>query len=590
MRLLFTILSLIASFQTDARDIEISHLSGTRTIARVNGDKKYLLLPIEDAAPEAAVKVLADAVLKCSFNARLAVRQVDYLVPVDLESLRGKEILLDITLPKTESGAPGGDILWTRLKTSDEFDTTNREAFRPAYHFSPAYGWMNDPNGMVRHNGLWHLFFQYNPYGSVWGNMTWGHAVSKDLVHWDQWENAIFPDALGTIYSGSAVVDDDNSSGFGKDVIVAMYTSAGATQTQSIAWSDDGGRTFKKYAGNPVIVAPRRDFRDPKVFKNTGTGLWNVVLAAGDEVQFWSSKNLREWTYESSFGKSYGSHAGVWECPDLFELDGKWVLIVNVGSGGPAGGSATQYFIGDFDGKAFVCDDAPETVRWMDYGKDHYATVTWSGAPDGRKVALAWMSNWQYANSVPTKQFRSADSAPRDLRLLVRGSERILVSSPSPEMEAIRGEGRAVKAAGRETRLFPKARGAYELVFTYTPPKKGAAVITLSNDLGEKVVLSHDASAGTFTMDRRESGNVSFNKNFLAESTAPVRASGKVRLRVLADNSSIEIFGEDFCMTNLVFPSEAYNKVSVEGTKADIIVYPLQAQGGMASHFPTGRW
>ncbi|MBR4740353.1 MAG: DUF4980 domain-containing protein [Bacteroidales bacterium] len=579
MKRLITLISFLAlgSFVAIAQNLEISHLSDSQTLVRVNGKDRYVLLPVQENAPEANLKVLADAALQQTIDVRLATDQVDYFVPLDLSVWAGKNILLDITMTQGRGFRrdPSDDVCWEEMKTSAVFDSANREAFRPAYHFSPAYGWMNDPNGMVYKDGLWHLFFQYNPYGSVWGNMTWGHAVTKDLVHWEQWDNAIVPNALGAVFSGSAVVDKDNVSGFGHDAIVAMYTSAGASQTQSLAWSNDGGKTFQVYGKNPVITGEVPDFRDPKMFWDEQTRQWKVVLAAGQEVQFWSSDNLKDWTYESSFGQTYGNHNGVWECPDLVQIDGKWVLLLNINPGGPFGGSATQYFVGSWDGHRFTCDDLATVTRWMDYGKDHYATVTWSNAPDGRVVALAWMSNWQYANAVPTQQFRSANSVPRDLSLIKRGKEYILKSTPSSEVEALRGEAVRKQLSKADVSLFDQPRGTYELLLSFTAPKSGTVSFILSNAKGENVVLSYDLNQKTFAMNRRGSGQVKFSKYFAAETIAPTLPGKKVTLRLLVDNCSIEAFGDDFCMTNLVFPSEPYNTLSTDGEKIDVTVYPL---------------
>ena len=411
--------------------------------------------------------------------------------------------------------------------------------------------------------------------------MHWGHAVSRDLVNWEHLGVALAPDALGAIFSGSAVVDKENTAGFGRDAIVAMYTSDGDNQTQSIAYSNDGGRTFTKYPGNPVIVAEDTpDFRDPKVFWDDQTRQWKVVLAAGQEVQFYSSDNLKDWKYESSFGLAYGNHNGVWECPDLirlpFEGKDKWVLLLNINPGGPFGGSATQYFVGSFDGKTFKCDDLPTVTRWMDYGKDHYAAVTWSNAPAGRTVAIAWMSNWQYANSVPTKQFRSANSVPRDLSLVRKGKEVILKSTPSPEVEALRGRPVQYTLSTAPVDLFENPQRAYELVVRFTLPKKEGATFVLSNETGEQVVFTYEPESQTFSMDRRGSGNVKFSKSFAAVTTAPAQVGGKMELRLLVDSASIEAFGEDFCMTNLVFPSSPYNTLKLYGNlKADVTLYPI---------------
>ncbi|MBO6029756.1 MAG: DUF4980 domain-containing protein [Bacteroidales bacterium] len=553
-------------------------------MVRVSGNDRYVLLPVQESAPSARVRVLSDGVEVLSANVSLAVEKTDYQVPLDLGAWSGRDILLDI---RTNRGRgvrrdPSDEVCWNEMTTAPVYDRTNREkAYRPTYHFTPEYGWMNDPNGLVYQDGEWHLFYQFNPYGSLWGNMHWGHAVSRDLVKWEHLGVAIAPDALGSVFSGSAIVDQENTAGFGRNAIVAMYTSAGDNQTQSLAYSNDGGRTFAKYPGNPVIVAENKpDFRDPKMFWDDQTRQWKVVLAAGQEVQFYSSDNLKDWTYESSFGKDYGCHDGVWECPDLirlpFEGKEKWVLILNINPGGPFGGSATQYFVGSFDGKTFRCDDLPTVTRWMDYGKDHYATVTWSNAPAGRTVALAWMSNWQYANAVPTQQFRSANSVPRDLSLIRKGSEVILKSTPSPEMEALRGRPVKYKLGTAPVDLFKSPQRAYELVIRFTLPKKKGATIVLSNALGEQVVFTYEAETQTFSMDRRGSGNVQFSEAFASVTTAPARVGGKIELRLLVDSASIEAFGEDFCMTNLVFPSSPYNTLKLSGNlKADVTLYPI---------------
>ncbi len=558
-----------------AQDVRVETLSERHALVRVDGGGRYLLLPVQESAPEATVNVLADTRKERDFTVRLAMDKVDYLVPLDLGGLAGRKVILDINLRPREGRGTAAQIDWKALKLSDVFEPEGHETYRPLYHFAPDYGWMNDPNGMVYKDGEWHLFFQYNPFGSQWGNMTWGHAVTRDLVSWKQIDNAIEPDPLGAIFSGSAVEDKENVSGFGAGAIVAMFTSAGQSQTQSIAYSVDGGRTFTKYAGNPVIVYDAPDFRDPKMFLDKGTGQWKVVIAAGQEVQFWTSKNLREWSYESSFGRTYGSHAGVWECPDLVRIGDKDVLIVNINPGGPAGGSATQYFVGKFDGHAFRPDEAPEVTRWMDHGKDHYATVTWSGAPDGRVVALAWMSNWEYAGAVPTKVFRSANSIPRDLSLVKSGNETILKSSPSPEMEALRGTPVRKKVSKSPMALFAEPHQAYELVIRFNIPKGKEASFTLRNDEGEKVEMTFDGAAGEFSMDRRASGETGFSKTFPTVTKAPTNAEGKTELRLFVDAASVEAFGEDFVMTNLVFPSTPYNRIYSNGVKADITIYPL---------------
>ena len=567
-----------------AQNLTIRHLSDTHTMIRVDGKDRYVLLPVQETAQMARVRVLSNGTEVLAANVSLAIDKTDYLVPLDLSAWSGSRILLDIRRTRARGVHldPSGEACWSEMVTAPVFDRTNREkAYRPFYHFTPEYGWMNDPNGLVYQNGEWHLFYQYNPYGSLWGNMHWGHAVSRDLVDWEHLGVAIAPDALGAVFSGSAVVDQANTAGFGRDAIVAMYTSAGDNQTQSLAYSNDGGRTFTKYPGNPVIVAEDTpDFRDPKVFWDDQTRQWKVVLAAGQEVRFYSSDNLKDWTYESSFGQGYGSHDGVWECPDLirlpFEGKDRWVLLLNINPGGPFGGSATQYFVGSFDGKTFQCDDLPTVTRWMDYGKDHYATVTWSNAPQGRTVALAWMSNWQYANSVPTQQFRSANSVPRDLSLVRKGKEVLLKSTPSPEVEALRGRPVKFKLATASVDLFEHPQRAYELVVRFSLPKKEGATFELSNENGERVAFTYEPRTQTFSMDRQGSGDVMFSESFAAVTTAPARVGGKMELRLLVDSASIEAFGEDFCMTTLVFPSAPYNTLKLYGNlKADVTLYPI---------------
>jgi levanase/fructan beta-fructosidase len=385
--------------------------------------------------------------------------------------------------------------------------------------------------------------------------MTWGHSISRDLIHWDAQPLAIESDWLGAIFSGSAIVDKDNTTGFGRNAVVAMYTSAGAAQTQSIAYSADGGKTFTKYAGNPVITFNAPDFRDPKVFWHEPTGKWMVVLAVGQEVQFYSSKNLKEWKFESAFGREYGNHDGVWECPDMLCFGEKWVLLLNINPGGPFGGSATQYFVGRFDGHTFTCEDSPSETKWMDYGKDHYATVTFHNAPEGRIVALPWMSNWQYANQVPTLQFRSANGLPRDLGIKVVGGETYLTSVPSKELMALRGK------------KVKQPTEACEIVIDV----KSSADIVLSNAKGEQVTMRYDAQKQEFKMDRTKSGDVSFSDAFAYETVAPT-FGGIKQLRLFIDRCSIEAFDAEgkMAMTNLVFPSEPYNTIKVKGGKATI--------------------
>ena len=546
---------------------QVEFLGDNQSLVRINTNNRYLLIPVQERAEMAHVRVVKNNQLAQTFNVRLAVDKIDYFVPLDLNTVSG-EAVLQVKVPAQQhvNKAFKDYSCWTSMKYSDTFDSRNVEKFRPAYHHSPVYGWMNDPNGLFYKDGVWHLYYQWNPYGSQWENMTWGHSTSTDGLHWTPQPTAIEADALGAIFSGCCVVDKNNTAGFGNGAIVAYYTSAGARQTQSMAYSVDGGQTFTKYAGNPVIVSDVPDFRDPHIFWNEEAGFWNMVLASGQEMSIYSSKDLKQWKHESNFGLTYGNHGGVWECPDLMKLpvDGtgeqKWMLICNINPGGPFGGSATQYFIGQFDGHQFVCEDQPEETKWMDYGKDHYATVTFDNAPDGRRVAIAWMSNWQYANQVPTMQFRSTNSILRDLSLYQYEGETYCAVRPAKEMDAARG-----KKIARPT-------DRCEIVVTL----KGDARITLSNGSKERVVLDYDADMASLDFDRRHSGQSSFSDAFPTVVTAPVHGSLRT-LRIFIDKSSIEVFDADgrLSMTNLVFPSSPYSRISVKG-KANAKIYEIK--------------
>ena len=530
-------------------------LGESHAIQRIGVTSKYLLLPVQEKEEIANIRIVVNNEQRQSFNVKLAVDKVDYFVPVDIKRFGSDNVLLDINFhgDRRTTGAIKDFACWKEMKQSNEFDTANRERFRPLYHHTPTYGWMNDPNGMFYKDGVYHLYYQWNPYGSQWENMTWGHSTSRDLIHWEAQPTAIEPDAIGTIFSGSCVVDKKN------DRVVAFYTSAGQNQVQSMAVSKDNGKTFQKEPSNPILTSNEPDFRDPKAFWNPEIQKWNLVLAVGQEMRIYSSANLKDWTYESSFGKGYGNHDGVWECPDLMKLQvrgtdkQKWMLICNINPGGPFGGSATQYFIGDFDGKKFTCDH--KDTRWMDYGKDHYATVTFDNAPDGRKIALAWMSNWQYANQVPTKQYRSANSVPRDLGLYEYDGETYCSVTPSKELLTARGE--KVKKLCQTCEVVVDMKGKTEIV--------------LSNAKGEQVTMSYDGKNGTFAMDRTKSGDVSFSEAFPAVTVAPTYGDIH-QLRIFLDRCSIEAIDADgkMAMTNLVFPSEPYNTIKVKGGKATI--------------------
>ena len=544
-----TVMMMVAAVLTSASamaQVTPMVLGEKHAMLRVEQPTKYLLLPVQETEDIAAIAVLnGKNEMTQRINVKLAVDRVDYYVPYELKDAQ----LLDIEFhgDRRLKGAVGEFACWKEIKYSDTFDTTNRERFRPVYHHTPVYGWMNDPNGMFYKDGVWHLYYQWNPYGSQWENMHWGHSTSRDLIHWQAEPMALEPDWLGSIFSGSCVTRGDE--------VVAMYTTAGHHQTQSIAFSNDGGHTFQKFSGNPVLTADAPDFRDPRPFWNEDIKAWNLILAVGQEMRIYSSQNLTDWTYESAFGSEYGNHGGVWECPDLMKIDNKWVLICNINPGGPFGGSATQYFVGQFDGHKFTCESMPKVTKWMDYGKDHYATVSFYNAPENRHVVLAWMSNWQYANQVPTKQYRSGNSIPRDLGLFNYGEETYVSVVPSKEMLAMRGA------------KVRKPTEACEIVVDV----KNQAEIVLSNSKGEEVTMVYDGHRQSFSMDRTKSGDVSFSEAFACTSIAPTYGHIK-QLRLFIDRCSIEAFDAEgkMAMTNLVFPSEPYNSIKVKGGKATI--------------------
>lgn len=572
-----------------AESLTVSHLVNEQNIVSVkDSESKYLLLPIQDSAPEGKIYIIVNnqSQLGQSINVRLARERVDYYVPLDLSAYKGKDIAVDV------QGMPKNAICWKEMKLSSTFDTTNREPYRPLYHHTPTYSWMNDPNGMFYKDGVYHLYFQRNPYGSTWGNMTWGHSTSTDLVNWKFEGDAILPDAWGTIFSGSCVVDHDNTAGFGKGAVIAFYTSAkptpwGDVQAQSMAYSLDNGMTFTKYEHNPILTSEARDFRDPKVFWYAPEKHWVMMLAVGQEMQIYSSTNLKEWKKESSFGAKQGAHGGVWECPDLVELpvegtkDKKWVLICNLNPGGPFGGSAAQYFVGSFNGKKFV-NESPTQTKWLDWGKDNYATVTWNNAPDGRCIALGWMSNWQYQGVLPTVQYRGANTLARDLSLYRVGNEYYLKSSPSPEIEQARTKKVNIpsfKVADKYElpSLLDDNNGAYEMEMVIKNSGASKIAFCLYNDKGEKLAMYYDVMRKQFVMDRSESGKVDFSVDFPAMTVAPVQDTDDIRLRVFVDRSSVEAFGEggEFVMTNRVFPSKPYNKLTFESVRGNYTVKSL---------------
>ena len=454
------------------------------------------------------------------------------------------------------------------------------EKYRPQFHFSPKAHWMNDPNGMVYLNGVYHLFFQHNPAGTTWGPMHWGHATSPDLLHWTEQPIALYPDSLGAIFSGSAVIDKDNTAGFGKNAMVAIFTyhnqkiedaKTGLHQYQGIAYSTDEGKTWTKYKGNPVLPNPGiPDFRDPKVQWLATGKKWLMTLATKDRITFYSSADLKKWIKESDFGAALGAHGGVWECPDLFSLDykgtQKWVLLVSINPGGPSGGSATQYFTGSFDGKTFVPDT--HTTRWIDYGADDYAGVTFSNT-GARKIFIGWMSNWQYANVVPTQNWRSATTFPRELRLVEVNGQACLASVPVSELGKITGSPasmRGVEVNG-ELDLSEQVKpfgGKYLLDIELDNTEDFA--LHLTNNSGNEVIIGYDKASNTYYTDRSRSGDIGFEKSFARKTVAPRIAIGKgLSLKLLVDAASAEVFADEglSVLTNIFFPKEPFTKLHI---------------------------
>lgn len=579
-RTLFAAFLLVLTACGGSGSIDIRHINNSQTALTFRADSRYLLLPVEDGIPNAVVTVSADGIPDRTFRAALAQTRTDYKVPFDLTPYQGMTVTVEITNSAYDA------VCWEQITLSDRFRPAEEPRYRPLYHHTPAYGWMNDPNGMVWYDGEYHLFFQHNPYGSRWENMTWGHSVSRDLLHWEQLPNVLEPDSLGAMFSGSCVIDRDNTAGFGHDAMIALYTAAGSRQTQCLAYSNDRGRTFTKYAGNPVLTGSEPDFRDPKVFWHEPTARWIMVLAVGRNMEFYSSEDLKTWRFESRFGEGHGSHANVWECPDLFELpvDGdparkKWVLLCSLGT---ESGSRVQYFVGNFDGRTFTNDAAPEQVKWMDAGRDHYAAVTWSNAPGNRRIAIGWMSNWQYANEVPTLVFRNANTLPRELGLRTCGNDILLTSAPCREVRTLLGdrkqEGPVVVSAEYNTTGFPARNdGAYCIELAIGDISAEVFGFKLFNCNGEFVDCCFNRLDGTLTVDRAQSGTTAFSPAFAATPPARLPAADSYRITLYADPGSLELFVNDgeTVVTNLVFPSEPYNRMNIYAKGGKISVQNL---------------
>ena len=592
--------------QPQKSGLTFEHQGDTLTIVHITNPSKYLILPIQESCNEGKVKLDTGSPADMAMDVRLAVDSVEYYVPFALPQ-GAKEAT--VTIGRVAANA----VCWDNISLADTFDTANTDYYRPEYHHTPLYGWMNDANGLVYKDGEYHLYFQYNPYGSKWGNMHWGHSVSKDLVHWQHLDPAIARDTLGHIFSGSTVIDKNNSAGYGKDAMIAFYTSASDEhgQIQCMAYSNDNGRTYTKYEKNPILTPfdGLKDFRDPKVFWYEPAQKWYMIVSADKNMRFYSSTDLKQWEYLSQFGEGYGVQPNQFECPDFIQLpvDGnkdnmKWVMIVNINPGCPFGGSATEYFIGDFDGKEFKCDTDKSVTKWLDFGKDHYATVCFSNTGD-RIIAVPWMSNWQYANVTPIRQYRGANALPRELSLYTKNGEIYMAANVVKETEALRKSTRNVESLSVEGEtvidsITDGLNSGVELEMDIVPGKAQTVGFDIMNAKGEKTKIYLDLKAGRAVMDRTESGLIAFGEkaephfkenhdrrktesinyinDFALGTWAPLSlCEGKsYHLNVFVDKCSVELFvdGGRIAMTNLVFPTEVYNSLRfyTEGGKAEV--------------------
>ena len=592
--------------QPQKSGLTFEHQGDTLTIVHITNPSKYLILPIQESCNEGKVKLDTGSPADMAMDVRLAVDSVEYYVPFALPQ-GVKEAV--VTIGRVAANA----VCWDNISLADTFDTSNTDYYRPEYHHTPLYGWMNDANGLVYKDGEYHLYFQYNPYGSKWGNMHWGHSVSKDLVHWQHLDPAIARDTLGHIFSGSTVIDKNNSAGYGKDAMIAFYTSASDEhgQIQCMAYSNDNGRTYTKYENNPILTPfdGLKDFRDPKVFWYEPAQKWYMIVSADKNMRFYSSTDLKQWEYLSQFGEGYGVQPNQFECPDFIQLpvDGnkdnmKWVMIVNINPGCSFGGSATEYFIGDFDGKEFKCDTDKSVTKWLDFGKDHYATVCFSNTGD-RIIAVPWMSNWQYANVTPIRQYRGANALPRELSLYTKNGEIYMAANVVKETEALRKSTRNIESLSVEGEtvidsITDGLNSGVELEMDIVPGKAQTVGFDIMNAKGEKTKIYLDLKSGRAVMDRTESGLIAFGEkaephfkenhdrrktesinyinDFALGTWAPLSlCEGKsYHLNVFVDKCSVELFvdGGRIAMTNLVFPTEVYNSLRfyTEGGKAEV--------------------
>lgn len=568
--------------------ITIKHENDSNTIITIQNPDSFLIIPIQEKNANGKIKIMSSD--NTFLNINCAIDTISQLIPIPLPTDK-RSIQLHI------KNVPPKAVFWEHISMSNSFQIKNSDKFRPVYHHTASFGFMNDPNGLIYFDKEYHLFFQHNPYGLIGDNVHWGHSVSKDLLHWQHLPSAIARDTMGHIASGSCIIDKNNDAGFGKNAMIAFYTAAGEKygQIQCIAISTDKGRTFKKYKKNPILkdLHGRQDFRDPKVFWHEPSHHWVMVVAAHTEMCFFTSTNLKDWTYQSSFGGGYG-----FECPDLFELpvqnnphEKKWVLITNVCQNFIFGGVGTKYYVGNFDGEKFVCTDLQEVDKWLDYGKDHYATVSFSNVKD-RTIVIPWLGTWQYAYTLPTEQFRGMHGLPRELSLYSHLGHYYLSASPVTEAASLRKEEVRIQNTTdiiNLDKIIPKYDSAFELQMTITPHSSKIIGFDLRNSKDEKVTIYIDVANNRIVMDRSQSGLIDFaaegktqilekDKNghykktainfvndFALGTWAPLKLckGTSYDLRIFVDKCSIELFVNDgkISMSNQVFPSEMYNQL-----------------------------
>ena len=538
---------------------------------------QYLMVPVQNGSSYSLLTI-CDSTGKelTSQRIRIARDAVDRYLPLYTGGVAGQEIQIILSMDYENS------IFESKLYTDTVSGLTpKKDNYRPVYHHSPAFGWMNDPNGMVYHDGVYHLFYQHYPYGTYWSDMHWGHATSTDLIHWEQHPIALFPDEYGYMFSGSIVVDEKNTAGFGEGAFVAVYTSTHPSQAQSLAYSLDKGMTWHKY-GEPVLYG-EGDFRDPKVFWYEPQDCWMLILANGHQVGIYSSPDLKQWKHELGWGKGIGAHGGVWECPDLIQVpvegtnEMKWVMLVSINPGGIAGGSGTQYFIGDFMGNDFVLDTASKSGSlWVDYGKDNYAGVTWSGIRDkeNRPLFIGWMSNWDYSGGTPygTSPFRGQNTFPRALSLVQTPDGLRLKSAPVEQMNNLRSDVEysvpitTISSVWQSDPIKPMLDGTYLIEMELENVKKSWK-LTLKNSKNQFVAVGYNATTNEVYIDRKKSGITNCGNGFATANQVGRLSNDESahQATILVDRSSIELFinGGRMVLTDLAYPSQPYNQLEL---------------------------